>query len=412
MTAQAVVTGIGVASPNGLGVADYWSATCGGKNGIGPITRFDARQYPAKLAGEVRGFCAREHLPGRLIPQTDRVTQLALVTADRALADAGVSTPDMPEFGMGVVTASSCGGFEFGQGELQNLWSKGGQYVSAYQSFAWFYAVNTGQISIRHGMRGPSGVLVSDQAGGLDAIAHARRLIRDGSDLILSGGVDASICPWAWVSHLATGGLSTVEQPDRAYLPFDTDAAGHVPGEGGALLIIEDAEAARRRGAACVYGEISGYGSTFDPRPGSGREPTLRKAIEIALDNAELGPQDVDVVFADAAADPDLDRIEAAAITEVFGSRQVPVTAPKTMTGRLGSGAAALDVAAAFLSMRTGLIPPTANVTLAPEYDIDLVTCSRPASVATAVVLARGVGGFNSAMVLRSIDWNEPKGSN
>ena len=405
MTARTVVTGIGVVSPNGFGVDDYWSATCGGKSGIGPVTRFDARQYPARLAGEVRGFSAREHLPGRLIPQTDRMTQLALVTADRALADAGVSTPDMPEFGMGVVTASSCGGFEFGQGELQNLWSKGGQYVSAYQSFAWFYAVNTGQISIRHGMRGPSGVLVSDQAGGLDAIAHACRLIRDGSELILSGGVDASICPWGWVSHLASGRLSTGDQPDRAYLPFDTNAAGHVPGEGGALLIIEDEQAARRRGAACVYGEIRGYGSTFDPRPGSGREPALRKAIEIALDNADLAPEEVDVVFADAAAIPELDQIEATAITEVFGPRQVPVTAPKTMTGRLGSGTAPLDVATALLSMRTGLIPPTANVTLAPEYDIDLVTTSpRRTSVATAVVLARGQGGFNSALVLRSTD--------
>ncbi|MCO5971414.1 ketosynthase chain-length factor [Actinoallomurus soli] len=405
MTSRAVVTGIGVVSPNGFGAEDYWTATCGGKSGIGRITRFDPQRYPARLAGEVSGFSAEDHLPSRLIPQTDRMTQLALVGADHALADAGVSTGDLPEFGMGVVTASSCGGFEFGQGELQNLWSKGGQYVSAYQSFAWFYAVNTGQISIRNGMRGPSGVLVSDQAGGLDAIAQARRLIRKGSDLILSGGVDASICPWGWVAQLAGGRLSTSEQPDRAYLPFDTDAAGHVPGEGGALLIIEDAEAARRRGVTRVYGEIRGYGSTFDPRPGSGREPALRKAIEIALDDAGLSPGEIDVVFADAAAVPELDRVEATAITEVFGRRGVPVTAPKTMTGRLGSGAAPLDVAAAFLAMRTGVIPPTANVTLSPEYDLDLVTTlPRRASVNAAVVLARGHGGFNSAVVLRSTD--------
>ena len=404
MTSQVVVTGIDVVSPNGFGADDYWTATCGGKSGIGRISRFDARRYPAKLAGEVSGFRAEDHLPGRLIAQTDRMTQLALVSADRALADAGVSTEDMPEFGMGVMTASSCGGFEFGQGELQNLWSKGGQYVSAYQSFAWFYAVNTGQISIRHGMRGPSGVLVSDQAGGLDAIARACRLVRDGSDLILSGGVDASICPWGWVAHLSSGRLSTSEQPERAYLPFDADAAGHVPGEGGALLVIEDAGAARQRGASRVYGEVCGYGSTFDPKPGSGREPALRKAIEIALDNAGMSPGEIDVVFADAVAIPELDRIEASAITEVFGPRQVPVTAPKTMTGRLGSGAAPLDVAAALLSMRTGLIPPTMNVTLSPEYDIDLVTTwPRRASVAAAVVLARGHGGFNSAVVLRSI---------
>ncbi|GAA0571434.1 ketosynthase chain-length factor [Actinomadura livida] len=407
MTARAVVTGIGVVAPNGFGVDEYWSATCGGKSGIGRVTRFDPSGYPAQLAGEVSGFSAEEHLPSRLVPQTDRMTQLALVGAEQALAGAGVSVADLPEFGVGVVTASTCGGFEFGQRELQNLWSKGGQYVSAYQSFAWFYAVNTGQISIRHGMRGPSGVLVGDQAGGLDAIAHARRHVRNGSDLILSGGVDAPICSWGWAAQLAGGRLSTGDRPERAYLPFDTGAAGHVPGEGGGLLTVESADAARRRGAARVYGEIRGYGSTFDPRPGSGRPPTLRKAIEIALDDAGLPPGEVDVVFADAAAVPELDRVEAAAITDVFGPRGVPVTAPKTMTGRLGSGAAPLDVATAFLAMRAGMIPPTANVTLSPEYDIDLVTTApRAASVDTAVVLARGQGGFNSAVVLGSADWN------
>lgn len=410
MTAQAVVTGIGVLAPNGFGTAEYWDATCAGESGIGRVTRFDPGRYPAKLAGEVAGFDAREHLPSRLVPQTDRMTQFALLSAEHALADAGVRTDDLPEFGMGVVTAGTCGGFEFGERELRNLWSRGGQYVSAYQSFAWFYAVNTGQISIRHGMRGPSGVLVGDQAGGLDALAHARRLIRDGTALIVSGGVDAPICPWGWVAQLAGGRLSTSERPERAYLPFDADAAGQVPGEGGALLVVEDADAARRRGAPRVYGAIRGYGSTFDPRPGSGREPALRRAIEIALDDAGLAPGDIDVVFADAAAIPELDRVEAAAIAGVFGSRAVPVTAPKTMTGRLGSGTAPLDVAAALLAMRSGLIPPTANVTPAPEYGLDLVTAPRRAPVDAALVLARGRGGFNSAVVLRSTDGNGTQG--
>ncbi|MFJ5829987.1 ketosynthase chain-length factor [Streptomyces sp. NPDC093089] len=406
MSTQVVVTGIGIVSPNGFGTEEYWDATRASRSGIRRITRFDPERYPSKLAGEVDGFEAKEHLPSRLIPQTDRMTQLALVGAEHALGDAGVSTEDADEYGMGVMTASTSGGFEFGQDQLQNLWSQGSQYVSAYQSFAWFYAVNTGQISIRHGLRGPSGVVVSDQAGGLDALAHARRLVRKGSDLILSGGVDAAICPWGWVAQLTTGDMSTDERPDRAYLPFDAEASGYVPGEGGALLILEDAEAARRRGATRVYGEICGYGSTFDPAPDSGREPTLRKAIEVALADAGLSAGDVDVVFADAAGTPELDRIEAAAITGVFGPRAVPVTAPKTMTGRLGSGAAPLDVATAFLAMRDGVIPPTANVTPSPDYDLDLVTEERVAPVTTALVLARGRGGFNSAVVVRSVDWN------
>ncbi|KUL31145.1 ketosynthase chain-length factor [Streptomyces regalis] len=403
MSVKTVITGIGVATANGLGVDEFWAATRVGKNAIGRVTRFDASSYPARLAGEVRGFEVSEHLPSRLIPQTDRMTQLALVAADCAFEDAGVEPGNIPEFDMGVVTASTSGGFEFGQNELKKLWSQGSQYVSAYQSFAWFYAVNSGQISIRNGMKGPSGVVVSDHAGGLDAIAQARRQIRKGSKLIFSGGFDASICPWGWVAQVAGGRLSTSDEPDRAYLPFDAAANGYVPGEGGALLILEDIRTARERGAENIYGEVAGYGATFDPKPGSGREPGLRRAIAVALADAGVEAGEVDVVFADAAGSPDLDRQEADAITAVFGPSGVPVTAPKTMIGRLYSGAAPVDVVSAVLAIREGLIPPTTNVELSPEYDLDLVTGQpRTASVRTALVLARGVGGFNSAVVVRA----------
>ncbi|MFC6067908.1 ketosynthase chain-length factor [Streptomyces ochraceiscleroticus] len=402
MTASVAVTGLGVASPNGLGTQDFWAATRIGKSGIGRVTRFDASSYPATLAGEVPGFDAAAHLPSRLIPQTDHMTRMALVAADWALADAGIVPGEQPAFDMGVITASSSGGFEFGQNELQKLWSQGSQYVSAYQSFAWFYAVNSGQISIRNGMKGPSGVLVSDQAGGLDALAQARRQIRKGTPLIVSGAVDASICPWGWAAQLTSGRLSTSDNPDRAYVPFDAAAGGHVPGEGGALLVMEDTEAARARGAR-IYGELVGYAATFDPKPGTGGEPGLRRAIELALNEADCAPQDVDVVFADAAGTVELDRAEADALRTVFGTRGVPVTAPKTMTGRLYSGAAPLDVAAALLAMDEGLIPPTVHTDPDPAYGLDLVVGQpRTAEVRTALVLARGHGGFNSAVVLRA----------
>ncbi|MFD5768453.1 ketosynthase chain-length factor [Streptomyces sp. NPDC127049] len=405
MSAKAVVTGIGVATPNGLGVDDFWAATRVGKNAIERVTHFDPEQYPSRLAGEIRGFEAEKHLPSRLLPQTDRMTRLALVAADCAFEDAGVQPGDIPEFDMGVVTASTSGGFEFGQNELKKLWNQGSQYVSAYQSFAWFYAVNSGQISIRNGMRGPSGVVVSDHAGGLDAIAQARRQIRKGSKLIFSGGFDASICPWGWVAQIAGGRLSTSDNPDRAYLPFDAAAGGYVPGEGGALLILEDERTARERGADNVYGEIAGYGATFDPKPDSGREPGLRRAIEVALADAGAQAGDVDVVFADAAGTPRLDREEVDAITAVFGPSGVPVTAPKTMIGRLYSGAAPVDVVTALLAIREGLIPPTTNVELSPAYDIDLVVGQpRTTSIRTALVLARGYGGYNSAVVIRATD--------
>ncbi|MFD4175983.1 ketosynthase chain-length factor [Streptomyces anulatus] len=405
MSTRTVITGIGVATPNGLGVDEFWAATRVGKNAIARVTHFDPSSYPARLAGEIRGFEAKDHLPSRLIPQTDRMTQLALVAADCAFEDAGVELGNIPAYDMGVVTASTSGGFEFGQNELKKLWSQGSRYVSAYQSFAWFYAVNSGQISIRNGMKGPSGVVVSDHAGGLDAIAQARRQIRKGSKLIFSGGFDASICPWGWAAQIAGGRLSHSDRPERAYLPFDRAANGYVPGEGGALLILEDERTARERGAEKIYGEVAGYGSTFDPKPGSDREPGLRHAIEVALADAGVTAADVDVVFADAAGSPDLDRQEADAITAVFGPSGVPVTAPKTMIGRLYSGAAPVDVVAAVLAIREGLIPPTTNVELSPDYDLDLVTGQpRTASVRTALVLARGVGGFNSAVVVRAVD--------
>ncbi|MFH8571855.1 ketosynthase chain-length factor [Streptomyces sp. NPDC017993] len=398
--ASPVFTGIGVTAPNGLGTEPWWRATLAGECGIAPVSRFDASSYPASLAGEVPGFEAKQHIPSRLIPQTDHMTRLALTAAAEALQDAGVQPDDLPEYAAGVVTAASAGGFEFGQRELEALWSKGGQHVSAYQSFAWFYAVNTGQISIRHGLRGPSGVLVTEQAGGLDAVAQARRQLRKGSRLMVTGGVDGAICPWGWTAQLAGGRLSTRDDPARAYLPFDADACGQVPGEGGAILVLEDAGSARERGAT-VYGTLAGYAATFDPAPGSSDEPGLRRAAELALDQAGVAPAEVDVVFADASGVPALDRLEAEALTKIFGARGVPVAVPKTMTGRLAAGGASLDLAAALLSIRDSVIPPAVNVTASADgCPLDLVTAPRRGPVRTALVLARGYSGFNAAMVV------------
>ena len=399
---RTVVTGIGVAAPTGLGTEDYWSATLAGANGLAELTRFDASQYPSRIAGEVPGFLAQDHIPSRLMPQTDHMTRLALTAANWAIEDSGVATEDLPEYGMGVVTAASGGAVEFGQRELQALWSHGKEYVSAYQSFAWFYAVNTGQISIRHKMRGPSGVLLTEQAGGLDCIGHARRHIRQGIPLVVSGGVDGALCPWGWLAQIATGRLSTSDDPAGAYLPFASAASGYVPGEGGAIVVVEDADSATARGARTVYGEISGYAATLDPRPGSGRPPLLRRAAENAIADAGLAPADIDVVFADAAGVPALDRIEAAALTGIFGTGGVPVTAPKSTTGRLLAGGAALDVVTALLSLRDQVIPSTGNVTAAdPAYGLDLVTgAPREARLRHALVLARGHSGFNAAVVV------------
>ncbi len=330
------------------------------------------------------------------------MTRLTLVGTDWALRGAGVQPNDIPDTDIAVITAATAGGYEFGQRELQKLWHQGPEYVSAYQSFAWFYAVNTGQISIRHGTRGPGAVVVSEQAGGIDSIGHARRQLRKGVQLALTGGMDSSLCPWAWVAHQASGCLSRSNNPKRAYLPFDRDASGYVAGEGGAIMVVETPESAAGRPGTRIYGEIVGYASTFDSRMPS-REPGLKRAAELALRDAGMDASEIDVVFADAAGIPELDKAEAEAIKGIFGPFGVPVTAPKTMTGRLFAGGGSLDVASAILSIYWSAIPPTVNVeNVVPEYELDLVMNeARHGKIKAALVLGRGKGGFNSAMVVR-----------
>ncbi|WP_407550920.1 ketosynthase chain-length factor [Streptomyces sp. Pv4-95] len=401
----AVVTGLGVIAPTGIGVRDHWESVLAGKSALGRITRFDPTTYPVKVAGEVPGFEAREHVPKTLIARTDRYTHFALAAAEAALADARADPARLPEYEMAVVTASSSGGTEFGQHEMEQLYQQGPAWVGAYQSIAWFYAATTGQVSIRHGMRGPCGVICAEQAGGLDALGQARRLLDSGSQLVLTGGTDASLCPYGLTAQLSTGSLSTEDDPTRAYLPFDEAAGGYVPGEGGAMLVVETEAAARERGAR-HYGRILGYAAGFDPPAGSERPPVLASVIRRALADAGLAADAVDVVFADAAGVPHLDAAEAAAINEVFGAGRVPVTAPKTLTGRLYAGGAALDVATALLSLSSGLIPHTPGTGCpAPSLGIDLVV-DRPRHTAprTAVVLARGHGGYASALVVDAGD--------
>jgi minimal PKS chain-length factor (CLF/KS beta) len=404
---RAVITGIGVVAPNGVGTESWWQATQRGTSGIRRITHFDPSKYSTRLAGEV-DFEPTEHVDQRLIVQTDRWTWMALAAAQMALEDAAFDPSSHDPFRMSVITASSSGGNEFGQKEIQNLWGKGPIFVGAYQSIAWFYAATTGQLSIKYGMKGPSSVVISDGAGGLEALQHSRRMISRGVDVVVSGGTEAPIGPYALTCQLRNGNLSEAEEPAEAYRPFDARANGYVPGEGGAILIVEEREHADRRGAPQIYGEIVGYAATQDAYHHSRPDPDgrqLARAMSLALERAGLGPDEVDVVFADAAATPEADAAEAKAIRSVFGGRasEVPVTAPKTMVGRLYAGGASLDAAAALLALRDGVIPPTINVDgPGNSYGLNLVTDgAREAALRTALITARGFGGFNSALVLR-----------
>ncbi|MFJ3232259.1 ketosynthase chain-length factor [Streptomyces sp. NPDC086787] len=402
---RAAVTGIGVVAPNGTSTDTFWKATQEGLSVLDRITREGCEHMPLKVAGEVRDFDPAAAVEERFLVQTDRFTHYAMAAADLALDDArlGAADTSAAPYSIGVVTAAGSGGGEFGQRELQRLWGKGSRFVGPYQSIAWFYAASTGQISIRRGFKGPCSVVAADEAGGLDAIAHAARAVRRGTDAIVAGSTEAPLAPYSMVCQLGYEELSIVEDPARAYRPFTSSACGFVPAEGGAMLVVEAERAARERGAV-VRAFVAGHAATFTgaSRWAESREG-LAQAIRGALDEAGCAPEEVDVVFADALGVPEADRAEALAIADALGGhgRRVPVTAPKTGFGRGYCAAPVLDSAAAVLAMEHGLIPPTPNV-FDVCHDLDLVTGrARAAELRTALVLSRGLMGSNSALVLR-----------
>ena len=409
MSGRAVITGVGPVAPTGVGADDYWQATLNGASGLRRISRFDPVGLPTTVAGEVHGLEPADSVDHRILAQTDRWSHFGLVGAVLALDHALLDPADHGEFDIGVVTASSSGGNAFGQREIQALWARGPRHVGPYQSIAWFYAASTGQISINHTLKGPCAVVCSEGAGGLDALAHARRAIRRDTPAMLAGGMEAPLSPYAMTCQLSAGGMSAEPDPRSAYRPFAPDATGYVPGEGGAMLLVEEAGHAEARGVPALA-EISGYAAAFaaprEPELPSGdwagTRHALATAIRGALRDAGLTGDDVDAVFADAVGLAEADEAEALALHDVLGARcaGVPVTAPKAGVGRLYAGGAALDVAAATFALRDAALPPTPGHQ-ACGHDLDLVTDRpRPARLRHVLVLARVFGGFAAATVL------------
>ncbi|XKK37096.1 ketosynthase chain-length factor [Nocardiopsis sp. ARC36] len=398
-----VITGLGTVSPAGTGTDAYWAALVEGRTLLTPIPDVGARGYPVRLGGRVPGFDPYEHIEGRYVVRTDAFSWFAMVASDEALRDSGVDVAADP-YATGVLICSGSGGNEFGQRELAALWGRGPEFVGPYQSIAWFYAASTGQVSISNGLKGMCGVLTTDEPGMLDALGQSRQALRRGTPAMLVGGSDAALgSPFALATQLGSGVLSEGGDPGTAYAPFTEGACGFVPAEGAAVALVEDAATARARRArvrAVVAGHASTFGGVgaFDP----GGEGLLRAAEE-AMRRAGVGPEGVDVVFADAVGLPKADADEVAALRRLFPGG-VAVTAPKAGFGRAYAGAGALDVAAAVLSLEHQVVPPTPHVPDAP-LGLDLVTrVARPARLRSALVLSRGVGGGNSALVLQHPD--------
>lgn len=397
-----LLTGAGIIGPSGCSPEEHWQSVLAGTSHIGRISsdHFDVSSYPSTLGASVDdGFEPTQLLSGRMRKQTDRSTQFALVASDRALSAAELVPNPAGDYSIGVATASTGGAVEFGQRELQNLWGKGKEYVSTYQSYAWFYAVNTGQISIRHSLKGPSCVLVADHAGGLDVFGKVKQMVAAGCRSVLIGGVDGPLCPWAWSPLIASGQLTVSSDPATAYQPFTHSATGSVLGEGGAILVAETEQSWRERGGPTPLGELAGTASGFAVDPLS---PTAYAAtIALSLERAGLSANDIDAVVADAAGTVDLDASERDALQIVFaGAQQVPpVTAPKAGFGRLLAGAGAVDVLTACQMIAENVIPPTP---FASEV-IDGLPLAREAistRVDAVLVLGRSAQGFLSSAVV------------
>lgn len=404
---RAVITGIGIVAPSGTSTEAHWKTVVSGESRIGPITLFDPEPYETRLAGEVGGFDPADHAPGRLIVQTDRWTQLAFAAASAAFQDAALDPTALDPYSCAVALASSSGGNQFGQAELQRLWSRPARTVGAYQSIAWFYAASVGQLSIRHQLKGPSNVLVAESAGGMDSLAHAVRSIRRGVSVVLAGGTEAPLGPYALACQQRNGWLSTRADPATAYCPFDAKACGYVPGEGGAVFVVEELGHALARGTPVIYGEIAGWGATHDGQPtrrgSAGSAEQYARAMRLALQRASLDPGEVSLIIPDALAVPAYDAAESAALRAVFGADMPPVTTQKPLTGRLYQGGTALDVATALLALRHKATPPNSGVTTpAPGCELNFAAGHPLADAHAALVAARGFDGFNSALALRT----------
>ncbi len=287
---RTAITGIGVVAPNGLHADTYWKNVKEGMSVLDRVTREGCEHLPLRVAGEVRGFDPSALIEETFLVQTDKFTHFALAAADAALKDARLSESawaDAPH-SVGVVTAAGSGGGEFGQRELAKLWGQGPRFVGPYQSIAWFYAASTGQISIRKGFKGPCGVVASDEAGGLDAVAHAARAVRRGTDVVVVGAAEAPLAPYSGVCQLGYPELSTEADPARAYRPFSSAACGFVPAEGGAVLVVEDLDRARRRDTT-VRATVAGHAATFTGASRWDRsQEGLAQAIRGALDEAGI----------------------------------------------------------------------------------------------------------------------------
>ena len=409
MTRRIVVTGMGAVTPVGLDIATTWDALINGRSGTTRITRFDPSPYETQIAGELKGFDANSYMDRKDVRRTDRFTHFAMAAATQAIKDADLESPADRDR-IGVALATGVGGLETLIDAIVTMDKRGPSRISPFVVPMLMANAASGHISMQFGLKGPNLTHVSACASSSHAIGEGGDIIRRGqADVMVVGGSEAPLLPIgiaAFSSMHATSRRN--DSPEAASRPFDKDRDGFVLSEGAAVLVLEEREHARARGAR-VYGELVGYGATADayhitaPCPeGEGNA----RAMRMALAEAGLRPEQIDYINAHGTSTQPNDREETAAIKQVFGEHayKLLVSSTKSMTGHLLGAAGAIEAIVCLLAIRDGCIPPTINYEHPdPGLDLDYVpNTARAKAITTALSNSMGFGGHNASVIVRA----------
>ena len=406
---RVVVTGLGAVTPLGNNLQDYWKGLINGRSGIGPITLFDASKHVCQIGGEVKGFDPHDYLDRKEAKRIDRFAQFAIAASQQALTDAQFVINDLNAEEIGVIIGTGVGGLKVLEDQHEILMTKGATRCSPFMIPMMIANMAAGLTAIHTGARGPNTCPVTACAAGSNAIGDAFRLLQRGyAKAMLCGGTEAAITPLSYGGFGSAKALSTRNQePARASRPFDRDRDGFVMGEGSGILLLEDLESAQGRGAK-IYGEIVGYGMTCDayhitsPVPGG---LGAARAIELALQDAQLLPEQISYINAHGTSTPANDSTETQAIKKALGASayKVPISSTKSMTGHLLGGSGGIEAVAAVMAITSDQIPPTINLDNPdPLCDLDYVPHqSRLLPVEVALSNSFGFGGHNVTLAFK-----------
>ena len=406
------MTGVGLVSPLGIGTQPNWEALSAGRSGIGPITRFDASQFSARIAGEVKDFDPLQFIEKKDVKKMDVFIQLAIAAAQFAVDDAGLAVTPEIATRVGVFIASGIGGFSTIEREHRALLEGGPRRISPFFIPAAIINLAAGQVSIRFGAKGPNSATCTACSASAHAIGDALEIIRRGrADVMIAGGSESAITPMGVGGFAAMRALSTRnDEPATASRPFDLNRDGFIMGEGAGVVVLEELGFAQRRGAP-IYAELVGYGMSADAfhitAPSEDGDGGVR-VMASALDDAGVAPGEIDYVNAHGTSTPFNDKLETLAIRRLFGDHatKLAISSTKSMTGHLLGAAGGLEAGITVLAIKHQLVPPTINYqTPDPECDLDYVpNTARPMSIRYALSNSFGFGGTNGALLFKKFE--------